>query len=159
MCKKGLNIAGAMIRFLLLSLFLTAIVTTSVGCGSSTYGRLETSREVTEVFDGSQVLPDFQYYYSGFERIPYGIIGIDNKYRLRSSNWKLIDMNPTLLMQLTDRMEYVYRIAPRGAWILDQDGNRLGIWYSSQYWTKVKLEKDNQIVVVTPTPPDLSGIP
>lgn len=146
-------------RLFLLSLVLTVIVPALSGCGSPVYGRLENSREITEVFVSSQVLPDYQYYYNGFERIPYGIIGIDKNYNLRSSNWKLIDLNPTLLNQLTYRMKHVYRVEPRGAWILDHEGNRLGIWYSAQYWTKVKREKDNQIVVLTPPPPDLSGIP
>jgi hypothetical protein len=56
-------------------------------------------------------------------------------------------------------MSHVYSIEPRGAWILDQDGNRVGIWYSSRYQTTVKIEKDNYVVVVTPEPPDLRGIP
>jgi len=52
----------------------------------------------------------------------------------------------------------VYSLNPRGAWILDHEGNRLGIWYSSQYQTLVKQEKDGRIVVVTPEPPDLRGV-
>jgi len=63
------------------------------------------------------------------------------------------------LNQLIYRMEHVYSLEPRGAWILDQDGNRVGIWYSSRYQTTVKIEKDNYVVVVTPEPPDLRGIP
>jgi hypothetical protein len=145
---------------LILSVFISAVLIPALcGCGSVEYGRLKGSREVTEIFVNNQVLPDCQYYYNGFQTIPYGLIGIDKKYNLHSKNWKPIDMNPILLNHLIYRMRYVYRVEPRGAWILDHDGNRLGIWYSSQYWTKVKREKDNQIIVVTPTPPDLNGIP
>jgi len=158
MFKIEFSAAGTTGRFLFVSLALAVMVSVLSGCGSSSYGRLQSSHEATEVFKNSEVLSDHQYYYSGFQRIPYGIIGIDNKYRLRSSQWKPMDLNPTLLNQLTYRMEHVYSLNPRGAWILDQDGNRVGIWYSSRYWTKVRLEKDNQIVVVTPKPPDLSGI-
>jgi hypothetical protein len=159
MFKMEFSVAGATGRVLFLSLLLAVMVSAFFGCGPSTYGRLQSSREVTEAFDSSQVLSDHQYYFSGFERVPYGIIGINHSYKLRSGNWKLIDMNPTLLNQLTYRMQHVYRVGPRGAWILDPDGNRVGIWYSSQNWTKVKLEKNNQVVVVTPRPPELSGIP
>ena len=129
------------------------------GCGSSHYGRLQSSHEVTQVFRNNQILSDHQYFYSGFQRIPYGIIGIASRYKLRSSRWKPIELNPTLLNQLAYRMDHVYSIQPRGAWILDQDGNRIGIWYSARYQTKVLIEKDNNVVVVTPEPPDLRGIP
>jgi hypothetical protein len=159
MFKVKFSITETDRRILFWGIILTVMVPALIGCGASIYGRLQSSQEVTEAFGNSQVLSDHRYYYSGFERIPYGIIGIHNNYKLRSSNWKLINMNSTLLNQLTYRMEHVYRVEPRGAWILDQNGNRVGIWYSSQYWTKVKVEKDNQIVVVTPNPPDLSGIP
>jgi len=159
MFKNNLIVAGAKGWFLFLNIVLALMMAVLSGCGSSTNGRLQSSHEVTQVFKNNQILSDHQYYFSGFQRIPYGIIGIGNKYRLRSSHWKPIDLNPTLLNQLTYRMEHVYSIAPRGAWILDQDGNRVGIWYSSRDQTTIKKEKDDYVVVVTPKPPDLSGIP
>ena len=138
-------------------LLLALIIPAVSGCGPSAYGRLQSSSEANEVFNQNQVFSDYTYYYSGFQTIPYGIIGIDNNYRLRSSQWKRIDMNPILLNQLTYRMQNVYSLNPKGLWILDSNGRRIGIWYSSQFWTKIKLEKDIQIVVLTPNPPDLSG--
>lgn len=143
--------------FLIGCLFLALMLPVVSGCGASNYGRLQGSREATEVFNQNQVLSDYTYYYSGFQTIPYGIIGIDNNFRLRSSHWKRIDMNPDLLNRLTYRMQSVYSLDPRGSWILDPAGRRVGIWYSSQLWTKVKLGKNNQIVVLTPRPPELSG--
>ena len=128
-------------------------------CGSPNYGRLQSSHEVTQTFQNNQILSDHLYYYSGFERIPYGIIAIDNKYMLRSERWKPIDLNPILLKQLVYRMQHVYSLEPRGAWILTGEGQRVGIWYSSKYNTTIIMEKDNQVVVVTPEAPDLRGIP
>ena len=142
-----------------LSFLLALMIALLSGCGASIHGRLQSSHEITQAFKNNQILSDHQYYYSGFQRIPYAIIGIDNRYRLRSSRWKPIELNPTLLNQLAYRMEHVYSIQPRGAWILDHDDNRIGIWYSSIYQTKVLVEKDNYVVVVTPEPPDLRGIP
>lgn len=159
MFKNNLVFAGAKGRFLFLTIVMALMMALLSGCSSATYGRLQSSHEVTQVFQNKQILSDHQYYSSGFQRIPYGIIGIGNKYRLRSSRWKAIDLNPTILNQLIYRMSHVYSIEPRGAWILDQDGNRVGIWYSSRYQTTVKIEKDNYVVVVTPEPPDLRGIP
>jgi len=139
------------------SLVLGAVVL--AGCGSSNYGRLQNSSEADQIFKNNQLLPDYTYYYSGFQRIPYGIIGIDNNYTLRSSVWKPMELNPTVLKQLSYRMAHVYSLDPRGAWILDAEGNRVGIWYSSRNYTKINIEKERQIVVVSPEPPDLRGIP
>lgn len=129
------------------------------GCGTSNYGILRYSPEIDQKFKNNQLLPDHTYYYSGFQRIPYGIIGIDNNYTLRSSAWKPLELDPTVLKQLAYRMENVYSLNPRGASILDPEGNQVGIWYSSQKQTKIRIEKDRRIVVVTPEPPDLRGIP
>jgi len=159
MFDKYLMIAGKKNWRLFLSILAALMMAVLSGCGSSNYGRLQSSHEVTQVFRNNQILSDHQYFYSGFQRIPYGIIGIASRYRLRSSRWKPIELNPTLLNQLAYRMDHVYSIQPRGAWILDQDGNRIGIWYSARYQTKVLIEKDNNVVVVTPEPPDLRGIP
>ena len=159
MFKNNLIVAGAKRWFLFLGIVLALMMAVLSGCSSSNHGRLQSSHEVTQAFKNNQILSDHQYYSSGFQRIPYGIIGIDNRYRLRSNRWKPIDLNPALLNQLAYRMEHVYSIEPRGAWILDPDGNRVGIWYSSRYHTKVKIEKDDYVVVVTPEPPDLRGNP
>jgi hypothetical protein len=159
MLKNNLIVAGAKRWFFFLCIVPALMMVVSSGCSSSNNGRLQSSQEVTQLFKNNQILSDHQYYSSGFQRIPYGIIGIANKYKLRSSHWKPLDLNPTLLNQLTYRMEHVYSIAPRGAWILDPEGNRVGIWYSSRDETRVKIEKDDYVVVVIPKPPDLSGTP
>lgn len=140
-----------------LSLLLTTVL--FVGCGSVTYGRLENSPEITQVFKNNQILSDYQYYTSGFQRVPYAIIAVDNKYHLRTGRWQPLDMDSATLNQMVYRMDHVYSLAPRGAWILDDKGNRLGVWYSSQYQTTVQRENDNQILVANPEPPDLRGVP
>ena len=139
-----------------LSLLLTTVF--FAGCGSVTYGRLENSPEITQVFKDSQILSDYRYYISGFQRVPYAIIGIDSKYHLRPGLWQPLDMDPSTLTQIVFRMDIVYSLTPRGAWIVDHEGNRLGVWYSSQYQTTVAREKNNQIMVASPEPPDLRGV-
>ncbi len=129
------------------------------GCATSGTGRLQSSPEVTEVFQRNQILSNHQYYISGSQIVPFGIIAIDNNYQLRTKRWRPIDMDSTSLNQLIYRMDQVYSLNPKGAWILDNEGNRLGVWFSSQYQTVVRRDKNNRIVVVDPEPPDLRGIP
>jgi hypothetical protein len=159
MSKRELMGAGARDWFFFISIFIVMTLAVLSGCSSPSYGRLQSSHEVTQLFQDNQILSDHLYYYSGFQRIPYGIIGIDNKFTLRSGRWRPIELDPTLLNQLDYRMRHVYSREPRGAWILDPEGRRVGIWYSARYQTTVIMEKDNQVVVVTPEPPDLRGIP
>jgi hypothetical protein len=139
-----------------LILLTAALVFT--GCAAPATGRLQSSPEVTEAFKKSRILANHQYYVSGFQRIPYAIIAVDNNYQLRTGYWKPIDIDSTALSHMIYRMEYVYSLNPRGAWILDSEGNRLGVWYSSQYQTTVKRDKNDGITVVNPDPPDLRGI-
>jgi hypothetical protein len=143
---------------LILSLFLLPFIMVVVGCGTATYGRLENSPEITQVFKDGKILSSYQYYTSGFQRIPYAIIAVDSEFQLRSGGWQALDMDTATLNQIVFRMDHVYSLAPRGAWILDHEGNRLGVWYSSQYYTTVERRPKNQILVVSPEPPDLRGV-
>ena len=139
-------------------LFFVSATVFLVACSSGTYGRLENSPEVTQVFKNGEILSNHQYYISGFQRVPYAIIAIDSNYQLRSGRWRPLDLDSTALNQILYQMDFVYSLTPRGAWIVDHEGHRLGVWYSSQYQTTVKRVKNNQIMVVSPEPPDLRGV-
>jgi hypothetical protein len=140
-------------------LFFVSATVFLVACSSATYGRLENSAEVTQVFKNGEILSNHQYYVSGFQRVPYAIIAIDSNYQLRTGRWQPLDLDSTTLNQIVYRMDFVYSLTPRGAWILDHEGHRLGVWYSAQFQTTVKRGKNNQIMVVSPEPPDLRGVP
>ena len=157
MDRNPLCVAETIRRILFVGLVLAATGVFLSGC-SSRYGRLQRDAEVTRMFHSGEVLPNYQYYTARFQRIPYGIVAIKNTYSLRSSYWKPIDLTPSMLDQITYRMNTVYSLEPRGAWIVDPDGRRVGIWYSSRNWTKVKVEEDNEVMIVPPKPPDLSGM-
>jgi hypothetical protein len=139
-------------------LFFVSATVFLVACSSATYGRLENSPEVTQVFKNGEILSKHQYYVSGFQGVPYAIIAIDSNYQLRPGRWRPLDLDSAALNQILYRMDFVYSLIPRGAWIVDHEGHRLGVWYSSQYQTTVERRKNNQIMVVSPEPPDLRGI-
>lgn len=128
------------------------------GC-SAQYGRLEHSRELTRAFRSGHVFSGYLYYYSGYEQVPTGIIGIQERYSLNSRIWREIDLTDIQLRQMVARMARIYNVSPRGSWILDADGRRVGIWYSARYQTTVRLNPDHQITVVSPESPELRGIP
>ncbi|MDX1709261.1 MAG: hypothetical protein R3274_11715 [Desulfobacterales bacterium] len=128
-------------------------------CGSSNYGKLQSSHDITRLFESAQVLPDHVYYYSGLEGVPDAIIGIHANYTLREKRWSQVDFTHERLQKWTFRMRYVHLVSPQGAWILGPRGDRLGIWFSAQRQTPVRLDRSNRLVVIPPLPPDLRGVP
>ncbi len=143
--------------------FLIAIGFSLVGllcsCGSSNYGKLQSSHDITQMFEKAQVLPDHVYYYSGLEGVPDAIIGIHSSYDLREKRWSQVDFNHERLKKWTYRMRYVHLVAPQGAYIVGPGGDRVGIWFSAQRHTPVRLNRANRLVVTPPLPPELRGVP
>ena len=54
-------------------------------------------------------------------------------------------------------MSIVYGYPPYGFKILDDEGAKIGIWFSSKQWTTVIIEEDNQVAVLTPETPGFRG--
>ncbi len=121
------------------------------------YGKLSRDRETTRIFQTYEILPNHKYYTSGVGNIPYAIIGIENKYELRQGLWQEVDITTPLLRGWISQMDNLYGYPPYGSLILDDNGNRLGIWYSSKQWTTVIIEENNRIAILTPEPPGFRG--
>jgi hypothetical protein len=121
------------------------------------YGKLERSREVTKAFETPRILPDHKYYIHGWGSVPYAIIGIRDKYKLRKGLWKDVEVTVPLLRSWISQMDNIYDYPPYGSRILDHKGNQLGIWYSSKQWTTIVIEEENQIAIFTPEAPGFRG--
>ena len=124
-----------------------------VGC-SENYGRLQRSQEVDQMFKTYQVLPDYNYYYTGPEGRPDAIMGIQNEYMLETAHWKPFDASEDILKQWVDTINFhniaSARYYPYGFFILDSEGSRLGIWYSIWDWTTVVMRGENRVQVFPP---------
>lgn len=61
-------------------------------------------------------------------------------------------MTPEIFDSWNQRIDNEYRRnrVYRGAIIVDQDKNRIGIWYSYLIWTTVKQGDGNQVIIYTP---------
>lgn len=159
MTNEGNKIGSRMKSVLITGMGLMMVFFSLTACTTANYGSLKRSADVTQLFETQKILPNHDYYFYGFERIPYAIIGIHHDYQLQSKSWQYIKLTPVGLNQLMYRMDIVYLNPPRGAWILDPDGNRIGIWYSSELEVAVRMRQDNKVLVSPPKPPDLSGGP
>jgi hypothetical protein len=121
------------------------------------YGTLERSREVTKIFETSQILPNHKYYTHGWGEVPYAIIAIHDKFKLREGLWQEVDITVPLLRNWISQMDNIYEYPPYGSRILDDQGNQIGVWYSSKQWTTIVIEEKNQIAIFAPEPPGFRG--
>ncbi len=121
------------------------------------YGSLERDREVTKIFETAQILPNHKYYTHGWGTVPYAIIAVQDKFKLRMGLWKEVDVTVPLLRSWINQMDNVYEYPPYGSRILDHQGNPLGVWYSSKQWTTIVIEEENQIAIFAPEPPGFRG--
>jgi hypothetical protein len=121
------------------------------------YGKLKRDRDANRTFQTYKVLPDHVYYISGLSNIPYAIIGIHKKYKLRPGMWRKVQLTTPLLRSWVSKMDNIYGYPPYGSIILDDNGIPMGFWYSSKQWTTVIIEENNEIAILAPEPPGFGG--
>jgi len=129
----------------------------TINLPSFKYGKLQRDRDVNRMFQTYKVPPDYNYYTTGQADIPYAIIGIQDKYKLRPGNWQKIELTTPLLRGWISKMDNIYGYPPYGSMILDDNGQQIGIWYSSKQWTTVIIEENNEIAILAPENPGFRG--
>ena len=142
-----------------LLLLLAAIVSFFLlaGCAGGNYGKLDRDRDLDNMFLNYEVLPDHNYYISGGYYAPKAILAIQKEYALDNPGnlWVAVPNVDYLQMR-----KWIDTIAPEqnyrwsggyfAAYILDTNGNRVGVWYSIEDFTTVKFLEGSRMQVATP---------
>ncbi len=143
------------------AIFIVLLVVIGGCAGSGYYGRLQRNRDADQIFKTYQVLPDHKYYFTGPDGRPDAIMGIQDKYTLETTQWTLFSPTGNTLARGIDAINFHHgtrvRYYPYGFFILDPEGNRLGIWYSIWDWTTIIVKEDNRIEVFPPAKKDPFG--
>ncbi len=153
--RSALNMKVNHNRYQWLSLSAWAIfaMIAFVAC-SGHYGRLKHDNEVTRLFRTNTVPEDYSYYYVGRENLPYAIIGIHPDYEHQSKLWHPVEPNSKNFAGMVDTMwQPPWYYENRGAYIVDQQGRKIGIWYSPYHSTSIFLKGDGIISVASPYNP------
>jgi hypothetical protein len=110
--------------------------------------------EVTRMFKTNTVPGNYRYYQTGRTDLPYAIIGIAPHYQLVSDGWDSVEPNTK---EFSRKVDFVWlpetwgRLEPaQGAWIVDAQGTRVGIWFSAYPHTTVQVKQDRRVVVFSP---------
>ena len=136
---------------------LAVIQSLLIGCAATGKSSgVITSREATAIWHSYEILPNYQYYYTGPDAQPFYIIGIGDRYKLMSKLWKPVDLTPEMLAGWINYLgpRVGYSPYPYGAFITGPNGERIGIWYSVRDWRhtgSATLGEDNQVFVTMPT--------
>ncbi len=133
--------------------FVLLLLCLFLGCASD-YGRLKHKPEITQLFKAHEQLSNHRYYYTGRAAGPYAIIGVSSPYTQTSRAWTLIDSNSGQFGQLVDNMFVPGEDAPRGARILNPNGEQIGVWYSIWYFATIEIKAPHEVAVYSPYSPN-----
>ena len=124
---------------------------------SLNYGRMQRADEVTSMFLNGEILPNHKYYYAGTPQNPHTLLTLKETYRFTSPRWRAFELDRDKLSGWSVTLRNFYASAPRGSWIVDAEGNRIGAWYSSAPTSPIKIVAEDEVKIKAPSRPRLRG--
>ena len=118
-----------------------------ISCGGGTYGKMELDNSVRSHFEQGKLLPAHQYYYAGKPGRPYAIIALDRNIKLISPFWRQEDFTGSELAAWSLAIARYYVPPPKGTWILNEQGNRIGAWYGCGQTPTVQSPTPDQVKI------------
>jgi hypothetical protein len=130
---------------------LAAVTLVACTAGATHFKR---SANVADTFENFHVLNDYRYYFSGNEYKPTAVIGLQRDYTLTSSDWHPVALDEKMLGVWMERMMMQpgaeYNVDPNGAYILDDRGSQIGVWYAVWDLPILKHVSEKEIVISNP---------
>ncbi len=123
------------------------------GCAGN-YGKISKDAEINESFLRGEILPDYDYYYTGPEGVPSAILRIRKDYGLAGDLWRPFDPSEATLRRWVENLDFQYknrvRYYPYGYRVVYCDGDVIGGWYSIWDWTAVECLEGKKVNVYPP---------
>jgi hypothetical protein len=151
--KNGGVSAHGLFKSLCIVLLLTVCLS-FMGCAGK-YGTIKPDGSITDSFEKFQIDPDMVYYLSGSDVFPTSILGLNKIYTLGTDLWKHVDMTPEIMNDLVTRMRTRLMLCCRqfqkGFVIVDDQGRKIGVWYSILGENiVVEIKEENKVIVHPP---------
>ncbi len=139
--------------------FLLLILVVFVGCATlsgmrSSWGKFSPDRAVSAAVEAGKLNPEMNYYFSGPEKDPLAIVGLNKKFALDNDLWKPV-ANPQMCMELvacmktTDMKDNVKNLY--GFSMYAPNGEKVGEWFSDvRAKMRFRMGDGNKVVVFTP---------
>jgi hypothetical protein len=126
------------------------------GCAMGNIWGSQISKEVDRSFENLQVNTDDRFYYYGLENSPYAVVGIEKQYHINDPDWREVDPRSETFEKVVGLVRYFpWHSSPTyGCYIVDSEGRRIGVWYSS-LMAGFRVNPETRDVIVTPIPDPL----
>ena len=109
-------------------------------------GRIVQSQEVVKQFEAGNLSEGYTYYYNGSKSKPEAIIGLSKEYTIKSKYWKSFnsdsDSVESLVKNVNQRRFF-------GAWLNDQNDEKIGVYFSKTKNVKIKMAGEKEIAYIT----------
>lgn len=129
------------------------VVATALGaaCSMSNTAGIRESREVTLQFEALEAEPNYRYWYLNQENRPFGVVGLDREYRLDDDPmWSMVAGDSAAFRKVVGLVKSfpLPGSYTSGFAIMDAQGRRLGVWYSSMA-AGISVDPQTKIVSVS----------
>jgi hypothetical protein len=124
-----------------------------VGC-SQNYGRIHWDDNIARAFEANQVEPGYNFYQYTIGMRVFAILGLDPKLELQSRIWRKLEADTEDFKVATSRIWDNYTQLPedpRGAFIMDPDGEKVGVYFSSIPFVSINFKPENRVAVILDT--------
>ncbi|MGE5257708.1 MAG: hypothetical protein ACM3KE_13605 [Hyphomicrobiales bacterium] len=131
-----------------------ALVFLAAGCPSENSGSTRKAPEVAQAFESLQVFLHYRYFLLNQENHPFGIAGLMRDYRIEGPDWKEINPGSAVFGKVVGLVQRFPAPGGRteGYYILDRQGNQIGVWYSSLN-AGITVDPDTRkVIIATATP-------
>jgi len=127
-------------------------------CSFANLGWLRNSEEVGRAFETLQVPPDYRYWYLYLENSPYAVLGLNREYRIEDILWTEAAPGSEVFQKVVGLVQGFPVPGSRtyGASILDANGDRIGVWFSSMS-AGISVDPVTKVVFITTGTPWMTG--
>ncbi|HSO59861.1 MAG TPA: hypothetical protein VLR50_02395 [Desulfobacterales bacterium] len=136
----------------------TALAIMISACSIANFGWLRNSQDVGQAFETLHVSSDYRYWYLYLENTPYAVLGLNREYRIEDISWTEVEPGSEVFQKVVGLVERFPVSGSRayGAYILDSNGERIGVWYSSMS-AGISIDPATKIVFITTGTPWMDG--
>ena len=137
-------------KIMVFAIVLTATTLFACMAGMANYGSNKPSDAARDKIENFQVLPDYNYYYTGPNSRPHALIAILKSYTISEGIWTKLEPTSKDLKYMVGEMQRSVSNQPYGYDILDPQGKLIGIYYSRWSPWPVKMEGGNKVTIYAP---------
>jgi hypothetical protein len=133
-----------------------ALVLLVCACQLENTGGLQKSTEVEQAFAALQLqeFPGYRYYYLNQENNPFGVAGLAGDFWVKGPDWKECHPDSATFSKVVGLVQSfpVPGSRTEGFYIVDRQGRRIGVWYSS-LTAGITVDPDTRkVAIATATP-------